>query len=59
MKEFGYTAVITANYNDGSRVELEKYECDNLDQAINRITYNRSHYAAVIKDRISADGRLE
>lgn len=54
MKEFGYIAVITANYNDGSTLELERYECDSLDQVINRITYNRSHYATVIKDHISA-----
>ena len=54
MKEFGYIAVITANYNDGSTLELERYECDSLDQVINRITYNRSHYTAVIQDHISA-----
>jgi hypothetical protein len=55
MKNFGYTAVITANYNDGSTFELERYEYDSLDQVINRIIYNRSHYATVIKDHISAD----
>lgn len=55
MNEFGYIAVITANYNDGSTLELERYECDSLDQVINRITYNRSHYATAIKDHISAD----
>lgn len=54
MKEFGYIAVITANYNDGYTLELERYECDSLDQVINRITYNRSHYSAVIKEHISA-----
>lgn len=55
MKEFGYIAVIYANYNDGSTLELERYECDSLDQVINRITYIRSHYAAIMKDHISAD----
>lgn len=54
MKEFGYIAVITANYNDGSTFELERYECNPIDQVINRITYNRSHYSAVIKENISA-----
>lgn len=59
MKEFGYIAVITANYNGGSTLELERYECDSLDQVINRITYNRSHYATVIKDHISADDGIK
>lgn len=55
MREFGYIAVISANYNDGSTLELDRYECDSLDQVINRITYSRSHYDAIMKDHISAD----
>lgn len=33
MKEFGYLAVVTANYSDGATLELERYECEGVKES--------------------------
>lgn len=59
MKTSGYVIVVTAHYSDESSLDLETYECEDIDEVTSKLAVYKLKYKQVLSKEVFKDDYIK